>query len=214
MLEAIERHRPAVVYLAYPNNPTGNLFASGVIERMVRASDGLVVVDEAYAAFTDASYMQRLQEFGNLLVMRTVSKLGLAGLRLGMLAGAPAWISEFEKIRLPYNINSLTQVSAEFMLQHPHVFDRQIMAIREERARLAEALDELPQVETFPSETNFILFRVSGKQADQVFNALREQGVLIKNLHKSGGALAGCLRVTVGTPGENDTFLQALRKIL
>jgi len=209
---AIQQHQPAVVFLAYPNNPTGNLFDEQAIETLVRESPGLVVVDEAYHAFAQQSFMARLGRFDNLLVMRTLSKQGLAGLRLGILAGDPAWLAELDKLRLPYNINSLTQASAGFALQHKDVLDEQAARLRAERTRLLQDLAVLPGVQVWPSAANFILFRAS-KSADTVFAALREQGVLIKNL-SGAGVLANCLRVTVGTPDENTAFLAALRRIL
>jgi histidinol-phosphate aminotransferase len=214
MCEAVARHRPAVVFLAYPNNPTGNLFDPGAMERVIRACEGLVVVDEAYDAFSGATFMDRLGEFDNLLVMRTVSKLGLAGLRLGVLAGRPEWLDEFDKVRLPYNINALTQLSAEFALRHREVLDGQVAAICAERTRLAGALGAMKDIEVFPSRANFILFRLADRDAGAVFTALRDAGVLIKNLHRPATALAGCLRVTVGRPEENDAFLEALARAL
>ncbi len=213
MLAAIEQHRPAVIFLAYPNNPTGNLFDSEAMAAIIAAAPGLVVVDEAYHAFADASFMPRLGEFDNLVVMRTVSKMGLAGLRLGLLAGPEAWLGEFDKVRLPYNINVLTQVSADFALQHRDVLEAQTAQICRDREHLWQALAALPGVTPFPSRANFILFRVAG-DADAVFAALKAQGVLIKNLNPAGGPLAGCLRVTVGRPEENAAFLQALQSAI
>jgi len=213
MRAAIMEHQPAVVFLAYPNNPTGNLFDAAAIEALLREAPGLVVVDEAYHAFAQRSFMDRLGQFDNLLVMRTLSKQGLAGLRLGILAGDPAWLAEFDKLRLPYNINSLTQASAGFALQHKEVLDEQAARLRSERARLFQALTALASVQVWPSAANFILFR-TGKPADLVFAALRQQGVLIKNLSGAGSVLANCLRVTVGTPDENSAFLAALKHIL
>ncbi|HFD81445.1 MAG TPA: histidinol-phosphate transaminase [Gammaproteobacteria bacterium] len=212
MLAAIERHRPAILFLAWPNNPTGTLFDAGVIEQLIEAAPGLVVIDEAYAPFTDASLLPRVGEFPNLLVLRTVSKMGLAGLRLGYLAGPRDWLAEIDKTRLPYNINALTQASALFALRHRALLDEQARRIREQRDRLFSALAALPGVTAWPSEANFILFRVAG--ADAVFAGLRERGVLIKNLSPAGGALADCLRVTVGTGEENARFLDALRGVL
>jgi histidinol-phosphate aminotransferase len=210
---ALRDHRPAAVFLAYPNNPTGNLFDAAAIETILREAPGLVVVDEAYHAFAEQSFMDRLGRYDNLLVMRTLSKQGLAGLRLGVLAGDPAWLVEIDKLRLPYNINSLTQASAEFALQHKAVLDEQAARLRAERAILHRELAALPGVQVWPSAANFLLFR-TGRPADEVFAALRAQRVLIKNLSGAGGALAGCLRVTVGTPHENVAFLAALRKAL
>jgi histidinol-phosphate aminotransferase len=213
MRAAIKQHQPAVVFVAYPNNPTGNLFDEQAIETLLRESPGLVVVDEAYHAFAQQSFMDRLGQFDNLLVMRTLSKQGLAGLRLGVLAGDPAWLAEFDKLRLPYNINSLTQASAGFALKHKDVLDEQAGCLRAGRAQLLLDLAALAGVQVWPSAANFILFR-TGKPADTVFAALRQQGVLIKNLSGAGGVLANCLRVTIGTPEENAAFLAALRKAL
>jgi histidinol-phosphate aminotransferase len=207
-LEAIDRLRPALIFIAYPNNPTGNLFDPKGVSRMIEASSGLVVVDEAYYAFADASFLPRLAKYPNLLLMRTVSKLGLAGLRLGVLAGHPAWIAELDKVRLPYNINVLTQLLAERVLGERQVLDDQAGAIRSERGRLISALARFKSVEVFPSRANFILFRVSF--AAEVFAALKAHHVLLKSLHGTHPLLADCLRVTVGTPAENDLFLQAL----
>ncbi len=213
MLAAIAEHQPAVIFLAYPNNPTGNLFDAADMQAVIEAAPGLVVVDEAYTAFADASFMPHLGEFDNLLVMRTVSKMGLAGLRLGLLAGPGAWLEEFDKVRLPYNINVLTQVSADFALQHREVLEAQTRQITADREALWQALNALPGVTPYPSRANFILFRVAG-DADTVFAALKAHGVLIKNLNPAGGALAGCLRVTVGKPEENSAFLQALQSAI
>jgi histidinol-phosphate aminotransferase len=174
---------------------------------------GLVVLDEAYHAFAERSFMSRLGHFDNLLVMRTLSKQGLAGLRLGILAGDPAWLAEFDKLRLPYNINSLTQASATFALQHKHVLDEQAARLRVAREQLIQDIGALPGVQVWPSAANFILFRTT-TPAESVFAALRQQGVLIKNLSGTGGVLTNCLRVTVGTPDENTAFLAALRQAL
>lgn len=212
MLAAIERHQPALVFLAYPNNPTGNLFERAAVAAVIEASPGLVVVDEAYHAFAGDSFMHDLGRYDNLVVMRTVSKMGLAGLRLGLLAGPPAWLAEFDKTRLPYNINVLTQASALFALAHREVLDQQTRQICADRESLLQALRAIDGVSAFQSRANFILFRVA--RADAVFAGLKQRGVLIKNLNPAGGALRDCLRVTVGTPAENAAFLQALKHVL
>ena len=209
---AVEQHQPALIFIAYPNNPSGNLFDADAIARIIHAAPGLVIVDEAYHAFAGRSFMPRLAEFPNLLVMRTVSKLGLAGLRLGLLAGHSAWLHHVDKVRLPYNVNVLTQLAATEVLQHRDVLEAQAAAIRSERTRLLTELRRLPGVEAYASEANFILFRVT--KADQVFSGLKQRGVLIKNLHGTHPLLADCLRVTVGTPAENTQFLSALTAIL
>ncbi len=209
-LAAIARHQPAIVFLAYPNNPTGTLFSTAAVEAVIAAAPGLVVVDEAYAPFTDASFMARLGEFPNLLVLRTLSKMGLAGLRLGLLTGSAAWLGEIDKVRLPYNINVLTQASALFALQHKATLDEQAEQIRRDRVQLLSALAAIGGIQPYPSEANFILFRTPSGQAGDVFESLKSQDVLIKNLSTAGGRLQDCLRVTVGTPEENAVFLTAL----
>ena len=210
MLKAIKEQQPTLIFLAYPNNPTGNLFAEDDIVEILNASEGLVVVDEAYHPFACTSFMSRLGEFDNLLVMRTVSKMGLAGLRLGLLAGPEKWISEFDKVRLPYNINILTQVTAEFALKHSDVFEKQATLIREQRDWLFEELKSFSQFQVFPSRANFILLRVLDGDATSIFECLKKQGVLIKNMHPAGGVLSQCLRVTVSTPEENQALISAL----
>jgi histidinol-phosphate aminotransferase len=212
MLVAIKQHQPAVVFLAYPNNPTGNLFDRAAVKAVIEASPALVVVDEAYHAFAGDSFMGELGRYDNLVVMRTVSKMGLAGLRLGLLAGPTQWLSEFDKTRLPYNINVLTQVSAEFALSHREVLDAQTQQICVDREVLATELTALDGVTPFPSRANFILFRVDA--ARDVFESLKAQGVLIKNMGAVEGPLANCLRVTVGSAEENTAFLQALKQAL
>ncbi len=210
MLAAIEAERPAVIYLAYPNNPTGALFDDGAIERIVAAAPNtLIVVDEAYQPFAERSWMPRAAEFPNLVVMRTMSKLGLAGIRLGYLAGRPDWIAQFDKVRPPYNINVLTQASAAFLLDHIDVLDAQAAQLRAERAELAAALAVLPGVLVYPSAANFLLVRF--QDATHVFNTLLAAGILVKNVSKMHPLLTNCLRLTVGAPHENAQMLAALR---
>ncbi len=209
MLAAIQAEQPALVFIAYPNNPTGNLFDAAAIERIIAAAPGIVVIDEAYHAFAQQSFMERLPLHPNLLVMRTLSKSGLAGLRLGVLAGAPAWLEHIDKVRLPYNVNVLTQLAAEKVLQHDALLDEQAAALRAGRAQLQAELRGIAGVTAFPSAANFILFRVA--RAAAVFEKLKQRGVLVKCLDGSHPALADCLRVTVGTPDENAQFIAALR---
>lgn len=214
MREAIARHRPAVVFLSYPNNPTGNLFDEHAVCDLIEACPGLVVVDEAYSAFAGRSLMDRLGEHDNLLVLRTLSKMGLAGLRLGILAGSPAWLNELDKIRLPYNINVLTQASAEFALRHYDVLEAQAAQLRIDREQLLARMRALPGITVYPSQANFILFRVPAGKAQAIFAAIKADGVLIKSMHGANPLLADCLRVTVGTPEENAVFLAALDRAL
>ena len=207
-LAAIRQHQPALVFIAYPNNPTGNLFDEPVLARILDTATGLVVVDEAYHVFALRSFMPQLARYPNLLVMRTLSKLGLAGLRLGFLVGRPAWLNELDKLRLPYNVNVLTQGVAEQVLAHPEVLEHQAAAIRAGRAQMMQALAGMAGIEAFPSDANFILLRVAN--ADKVFEGLKQRGILIKNLSRAHPQLDNCLRVTVGTPDENQQFLTAL----
>ena len=212
MLTAIQRHQPALVFLAYPNNPTGNLFDADAIAQIIAAAPGLVVVDEAYYAFASASFIPMLARYSNLLVMRTFSKLGMAGLRLGFLAGGKAWLEQLEKLRLPYNVGVLTQLVAEKLLQHHGVLLQQAEQIKQDRAWLYERLVGTVDVRAYPSEANFILFHVA--HATMVFEGLKQRGVLIKNMNGGHSALADCLRVTVGTPEENERFIAALQESL
>jgi histidinol-phosphate aminotransferase len=208
VLQAIATHQPALIFLAYPNNPTGNLFDADDVSRIIKAAPGLVVVDEAYHAFAGTSFMGRLHEFPNLLLMRTLSKIGLAGLRLGFLVGRAEWIGQLEKLRLPYNINVLTQAVAQTVLEHGDVLNAQAESIKVQRAVLLQALRGMGGITAFPSDANFILFRVG--DANGVFAELKRRGVLIKNLNGGHPLLTNCLRVTVGTAEENEKFLQAL----
>lgn len=210
MLAVIEQQQPSTLFLAYPNNPTGNLFDSTALDAIINASQGLVVIDEAYTPFADASFLARLDRYDNVVIMRTLSKLGLAGLRLGYLIAAPKLIDYWDRIRLPYNINSLTQVSARLALSHKAIFQAQTEQICAQRSWLYQQLSAINGLTPYPSAANFILFKTQPGQADSIFNGLKAQGVLIKNLNPQQGLLTDCLRVTVGTEAENQAFLRAL----
>ncbi|MBL6969574.1 MAG: histidinol-phosphate transaminase, partial [Gammaproteobacteria bacterium] len=212
LVKAIEQYQPAVVFLAYPNNPTGNLWSADDIRKILHVAPGFVVVDEAYHVFAEESFMGHIPEHENLLVMRTVSKMGLAGLRLGLMAGDPKWIREINKVRLPYNINVLTQHAASFILQHSSVLHSQAEQLRHNRDDLLEKMAVIKYIEqVYPSQANFILFRVAPGCADKLFKEIKDRGVLIKNMSPAGGALADCLRVTVSTAEENGKFMDALK---
>jgi len=208
MRTAMDEEQPAVIFLAWPNNPTGNLFSENDVTDIIENAPGLVVVDEAYTSFAEVSFMDKLEKYDNLVVMRTVSKSGLAGLRLGYLAGSAAWLNEFDKVRMPYNINVLTQLSAKFALEHIDVLDEQAAKLRAARTELMQGLNSIDGVEAFESAANFILFRVTN--ANDVFACLKDKNILIKNLGPTGGVLANYLRVTVSTKEENSAFLNAL----
>ena len=215
MLAAIERHRPSITYIAYPNNPTATLFDEGAVERVVAAigaQDGLVVLDEAYQPFSSCSWMGRVGSMPHVLVMRTLSKFGLAGVRLGYLAGPSALIDEIDKVRPPYNVGALNAEATLFALEHADEFARQAALIRAERERVQGELAAMPGVTPFPSEANMILVRVGNARA--AFAGMRRRGVLVKNVEGLHPLLADCLRLTVGTPEENALMLQALRASL
>ena len=215
MLAAIAQHRPAITYLAYPNNPSANLWDDAVIERIilaVREQGGLVVMDEAYQPFASKSYIDRMGRHGHVLLMRTLSKFGLAGVRLGYLMGPQALIEQVDKVRPPYNVSVLNCECALFALEHEAVFAAQALAIREQRAMLFEALADLPGVRAYPSDANMILLRVP--DAQRSFNGLRQRKVLVKNVSSLHPLLANCLRLTVGTADENRLMLAALQESL
>ncbi len=215
MLAAIAQHRPAITYLAYPNNPSANLWDDAVIERIILAvgeQGGLVVMDEAYQPFASKSYIDRMDRHGHVLLMRTLSKFGLAGVRLGYLMGPQALIEQLDKVRPPYNVSVLNCECALFALEHEAVFAAQALAIREQRAMLFEALADFPGVRAYPSDANMILLRVP--DAQRSFNGLRQRKVLVKNVSSLHPLLANCLRLTVGTADENRLMLAALQESL
>ncbi len=211
MEAAIAREAPALVWLACPNNPTGNLFAETEILRIVHGTPGLVLIDEAYYAFAERTFLPRVLEFPNVVIVRTVSKIGMAGIRLGYAIGHPAWIGEIDKVRPPYNLNAFTQAAAPVLLAEEALLSDQAASIRTERARLVGALTAMPGVTAFPTQTNFVLARVP--DADRWFGALRDAGILVKNRHGVHPLLAQCLRITVGTPAENGALIAALQAL-
>ena len=215
MLEAIARRRPALTYLAYPNNPTANLWDDAVIQRIVDAvgaQDGFVVMDEAYQPFASRTWMQRMGAQPHVMVMRTLSKFGLAGVRLGYLCAAAPLIAEIDKVRPPYNVSSLNAEAALFALENAYEFGQQAAILREQRRRLQGELASLPGVKAFPSEANMILVRVPDSQ--RTFDGMKSRGVLVKHIAGLHPLLANCLRLTVGTPQQNDRMLQALKESL
>jgi histidinol-phosphate aminotransferase len=212
MLAALEAHQPALLYIAYPNNPTANLFDDRIVERLIEAAPGLVIIDEAYQPFASRSYIDRLARHEHVLLMRTMSKFGLAGVRIGYMMGAARLIAQIDKVRPPYNVSVLNAEAALFALEHANEFARQAAVLREERARLIEALKSLPGVTPFPSEANMVLVRVP--DADRAFTGLKQRGVLVKNVSRMHPLLAACLRLTVGTPDENQRLIAALRESL
>ncbi len=201
-----------VIFLACPNNPTGNRYSDRAVRKMLDYTNTAVVIDEAYYSFSGKSYLPLLKKYPNMIILRTLSKIGFAGLRIGVLTASRPLVNELNKIRLPYNINSLSQTVATAVLKHRKVIDRQISLLISERKKLYNALSRLAGVTAYPSETNFILFRTTS-DASGIHKRLKQQEILVKNLSKPG-PLKNCLRVTVGTSQENREFLRTLGEIL
>ncbi|MGH8765965.1 MAG: histidinol-phosphate transaminase [Burkholderiales bacterium] len=215
-LAAMAMEKPALVWIAYPNNPTGNAFPVADVERIVRAAPGLVVIDEAYQPFAGATFMPRLAEFSNMVVMRTVSKIGMAGLRLGYVAGRADWIEAFNKTRSPFNINVLTEAVAIKLLQNKQVLDAQAARVLAERERVRLELERMTGLKVYPSAANFLLVRVAGAKGagTRVFESLRQQRVLVKDFSGGHPLMDNCLRLTIGTPEENRILVAAMREAL
>jgi histidinol-phosphate aminotransferase len=212
MLAAIAEHQPSIIYIAYPNNPTANLWDDAVIDRIIAAAPGLVVIDEAYQPFSSRSYIDRVARHSHVLLMRTLSKFGLAGVRIGYMMGPKALVAEFDKVRPPYNTSVLNCEAALFALEHADVFAAQARELREQRSRIQAALPQLPGVKPWPSDANMILARFP--DAQRTFDGLKAHGVLVKNVSRMHPLLANCLRLTVGTEGENTRLLSALKASL
>lgn len=215
MLAAVAEHRPSITYLAYPNNPTANLWDDQAIESIIQAvgeQGGLVVLDEAYQPFASRSYIDRVPRHQHVLLLRTLSKFGLAGVRLGYLMGPRALMAEIDKVRPPYNISVLNCETALFALEHSDVFLAQAQALRTQRAALLQALSALPGVSAYKSEANMVLLRVP--DAEKIFEGMRSRRVLVKNVSTMHPLLRGCLRLTVGTVEENAQMLAALKESL
>jgi histidinol-phosphate aminotransferase len=215
MLDTIAREQPAITYLAYPNNPTANLWDAQAIRHIIAACavyGGWVVMDEAYQPFSSKSWLDEIkaqpQRHAHVLLMRTLSKFGLAGVRLGYLAGPQAWIQQIDKLRPPYNVSALNAECALFALEHTEVFRRQALEICAQRTMLLKALATLPGCKAYPSDANMILMRVP--DADAAFGHLKARGILVKNVSNMHPLLQHCLRLTVGTPDENAALLAAL----
>jgi histidinol-phosphate aminotransferase len=219
MLAAIAEHQPAIVYLAYPNNPTANLWDADSMAMVIAAAGAvgsLVVLDEAYQPFSSRTYLDTISAqpatHNHVLLMRTMSKFGLAGVRIGYMVGPKTLIAQVDKVRPPYNISVLNYECALFSLEHQEVFAAQALEIRAQRATLLEALRQLPNIQVWNSDANMILVRVA--DAQKTFDGLKARGVLVKNVSKMHPLLAQCLRLTVGTADENSRLLAALQESL
>jgi histidinol-phosphate aminotransferase len=212
MLVAMEREQPRVTFLASPNNPTANCFDEATVRQLIEAAPGAVVVDEAYHAFSGQTVLPLLQTYPHLIVFRTLSKVGMAGLRVGILIGNPEFVRDIDKVRLPYNLNAYSQVAAEVVVQHWEAIGPEFQTIIHQREALRERLEQIPGVMVFPSQANFLLVRVAA-DAGEVWQALGARGILVR--HFPGvSALQHCLRITVGTPAENDMLTSAMQTVL
>lgn len=208
ILSAIKRERPKLIFISSPNNPTGNCFSAGKILKIIERSRCIVIVDEAYQPFaSEKGFLPLLKDYQNLVIMRTLSKIGLAALRTGFLIADHAIVDEVNKVRLPFNVNSLSQAVAVAALRQKKQLNSSVRAIIAERKRLLREMEKIKGVRPFPSEANFILFSVDNP--DKVYGSLLKRGILVRNI---ADAVRGCLRVTVGRPSENTAFLRALRE--
>jgi histidinol-phosphate aminotransferase len=212
MLKKAKEVEAKVIFLACPNNPTGNRFSDAAVRKILDKAAAAVVIDEAYFDFSRKAYLPELKKFPNMIILRTLSKIGFAGLRVGVLAASPMVIEELNKIRLPYNINTLSQAAAVVALKRKNIVEWQISLLISEREKLYNDLVKMEGITAYPSETNFILFRTA-TDATRIYTKLKQAGILIKNLNKPG-PLKNCLRVTVGKPEENSEFINTLKKIL
>ncbi len=220
MLAAIAQHRPTITFLAYPNNPTATLWDEGAMQRIIDAAGaqgGLVVVDEAYQPFASRTWLDRMrtepQRNAHVLLMRTLSKFGLAGVRLGYLIGAAGLVGEIDKVRPPYNVSVLNGEAALFALEHADVFAAQAAELRAGRDLLVAQLRALPGVlKVWDSEANMVLLRVP--DAARTFEGMKNRKVLVKNVSTMHPLLAGCLRLTVGSAADNAQMLAALQASL
>lgn len=210
ILKAIKKQKPKLIFLSSPNNPTGNCFSSDRILKIIEVSNGIVVVDEAYQPFaSDKGFMPMLKDYKNLVIMRTLSKIGLAGLRVGFLIADGEIINEVNKVRLPFNLNSLSQAVAVKVLKNKKALKSYTKSIISERGRLFSEMAKIKGIKPYPSEANFILFRV--KEPDKIYKRLLKRGILVRNMN---GVVNNCLRVTVGTPEENRIFLNAMKEVI
>jgi histidinol-phosphate aminotransferase len=212
MSERIESYPPALTFIAWPNNPTGNSFSRDRVEAIVEKSPGIVVVDEAYHNFYGQTFLPLLSKYDNLVILRTLSKVGFAAARVGMLVGNARLVHELNKVRLPYNLNSLSQAAAAFYLDYESVFLKQAEDIRLWRGELYSALGKISGVHPRRSDANFIFFSCDF-DSDRIYAKLLESGVLVKNFNIQG-KIKNFMRVTVGTPEENGVFVKELKEIL
>jgi histidinol-phosphate aminotransferase len=208
----IKANFPALVFLSYPNSPTGNLFSRDKIETIIKKTPGIVVIDEAYASFSGRTLLPLLKKYDNLIFLNTLSKLGLASMRLGFLIGNRDIVAQLDKVRLPYNVNSLSQIAANFFLDYQDEFSRQVEEIIKRREELYLGLKEIAGIKLYPSQANFIFFSCSF-DSNRIYNKLVAEGIIVKNLNIPP-LMPNCMRVTVGNRKENEAFLRAFKSII
>ncbi len=211
-LETMEANHVRIVFLSYPNNPTGNCFTASEVQTVIENFSGIVVLDEAYHDFAGKSFLSELPKHNNLVVLRSLSKIGLAALRVGYAIADPIIIDHVDKVRLPYNSNSLSQRLTDRLLNHFAPVQKQLDVLIKERNKMIRELSKFKPLKVFPSDANFVLFRVE-QDSGAIFNRLMENGILVRNLSHHP-RLKNCLRVTIGTPDENRAFLEKMTHII
>jgi histidinol-phosphate aminotransferase len=212
ILDKIKSNFPALIFLSYPNSPTGNLFSRTKIETIIKKTPGMVVIDEAYASFSGQTLLPLLKKYDNVIFLNTLSKLGLASMRLGFLIGNRDIVSQLDKVRLPYNVNSLSQIAANFFLDYNDEFSRQVTEIVKRREELYLGLKKIAGIKLYPSQANFIFFSCAF-DSDRIYNKLVAEGIIVKNLNLLP-LMPNCMRVTVGNRKENEAFLRALKSFI
>jgi histidinol-phosphate aminotransferase len=212
LIERLNASHARIVFISYPNNPTGNCFSRTEIQKLVENFEGIVVLDEAYYDFSGQSFLSQMKDHNNLVILRSLSKIGLAGLRVGYGIFPSTLVDEINKVRLPYNSNSISQIGATELMNNFETVQKQINSIKEERTRLLDELAKIKSITAFPSDANFILFKAS-HDGESIYRNLIKNGVLVRNLG-AHPRLKNCMRVTIGTKAENDQFLNRLTKAI
>ena len=212
LIEKLNASHARIVFISYPNNPTGNCFSRTEIQNLVENFEGIVVLDEAYYDFSGQSFLSEMKDQNNLVILRSLSKIGLAGLRVGYGIFPCTLVDEINKVRLPYNSNSISQIGATELMNNFETVQKQINSIKEERTRLLDELAKIKSITAFPSDANFILFKAS-HDGESIYRNLIKNGVLVRNLG-AHPRLKNCMRVTIGTKAENDQFLNRLTKAI
>lgn len=210
ILKFINEDDPDLIFFATPNNPTGNSFSKDKIMKVLENTQAIVVIDEAYFDYSDISYLDCLSKYKNLIILRTMSKIGLASLRLGILIADPELVQQINKARLPYNINTFSQSVMMIALDNIDLINQKVEIIKVERKKLEMDLSKFKSLKVFPSDANFFFIRA--EDADLLFNELVKRNILIRNFNRPG-RLSNCVRITVGTPGENKKLIEALNVI-